>query len=156
MSPRQRIYTSGNPKYEALKEFRKKHDTKRIPLDVPLQLYYEFKGIAERRGEKINTILRQAIEDYIRNNGCASFLRSDSAQTDNPDLSRLVNSIVPQRPRPSSIPINNLPPDYEPQFWEESIPPKYWGFATASDLSNYIKANNLSDQFQQDMNAILP
>lgn len=40
-------------------------NVKRIPLDVPIEEYNQFKQAADKRKEKINTILRQAMKDYV-------------------------------------------------------------------------------------------
>lgn len=39
---------------------------KRIPLDVPLDEYQDFKTACERSGEKINTVLRELMKQYVK------------------------------------------------------------------------------------------
>ena len=38
---------------------------KRIPLDVPNELYASFRAACDVRGERVNTVLRRAMVDYI-------------------------------------------------------------------------------------------
>lgn len=40
---------------------------KRIPLDVPIDDYNAFKAACDHNGDKVNTVLRQAMENYVDN-----------------------------------------------------------------------------------------
>lgn len=38
---------------------------KRIPLSVPLDEYAAFKSACDSRGDKVNTVLREAMREYV-------------------------------------------------------------------------------------------
>lgn len=137
-------------KYEAVKAYKEKHKIKRVPLDIPEPLYREFKSVVEQRGDKITSVLRKAIEDYI-NNGViitehqesdAALTRlNESIRTQKP--SKLVESIV-EEPNQSS----NL------KWWERSIPSKYRGqFATYAEFTDYIRTNDLLSELETDLDS---
>lgn len=128
--------------YESTKEYRKSK-IKRIPLDIPVALYEEFKSMADASGEKVNTILRSAIENYIAEHKSETqpCLTSLSAALNKQKPSKLVESLT-EAPDQSS----NL------KWWERSIPSKYRGqFATYSEFTDYIRANDLLSELETDL-----
>lgn len=129
MAARQKKYNSDNPKYEAVKAYRESHGIKRIPLDVTAEMYDRFKSAVEQRGDKVNAVLREAIEEYIGKYGNKQTGLSSIAQT----------MQKPQR-------------EYEPNSWEAVIPTKYWGkFETLDEFSEYIHENGLEDELSKEM-----
>ena len=126
---------------DRLKKYREEN-IRRIPLDVPAPLYEKFKAAVERRGDKVNTVLRKAIEDYID-----SSVVVDQHIEAVSDLAALMETIQKEQ---------TLPGNYMPQQWEKAVPKKYWGrFGSYSEFSKYISANHLSDQLEAELEAML-
>ena len=39
---------------------------KRVPLDVPITEYEAFKTACDAQGDKLNTVLREAMQEYVK------------------------------------------------------------------------------------------
>ena len=137
-------------RYEAVKEYRRSK-VKRIPLDIPAMLYAEFKETADASGEKINTILRRAIENYIEEHGNENGVQPIEQNGDLVALAQNIKSNQRNFANYEPQTYNQLPPDYEPKSWEKALPKKYWGFNSYSELSEFIKTNDLNEQFYRDV-----
>lgn len=105
----------------------------------------EFKAICKQRGDRVNTVLREAIEDYIA-------AHRDESQT---DLSSLNSTIKARSPSKLVVSLTEAPDQpSELKWWERSIPSKYRGqFATYSEFTDYIRANDLLSELETDLDS---
>ena len=128
-----------NEKKQRRRESVKRYNDEKMAYQtfkVRKELLEEFRLICAERGDKVNTVLREAVEDYVARN----------RKRPKSGLTALTQSLDTYRETARPV-LDDLAADYEPKIWETALPQKYWGrFREENDFYEYMRENNLEDE----------